>query len=147
MLEKLNATPGTTVVMDAGIATEANLLWLKEHGYNYIVVSRQRKKQFDPAQATTVMTAGQDEVQVQRVVDQASGEVFLYCHSPARAEKDKAIDSKQAERFEEELKKLADGLNRPRTTKDPGKLHERIGRIKERYFAAREDQTTCAFQD
>jgi transposase len=136
MLEKLGAAPGTTVVMDAGIATEANLVWLKEHGYNYIVVSRQRNKHFDPAQATTVMTAGQDEVQIQRIVDQASGEVFLYCHSPARAEKDKAIDSKKAERFEEELKKLADGLTRPRTTKDSGKLHERIGRIKERYARA-----------
>lgn len=136
MLEKLGAAPGTTVVMDAGIATEANLVWLKEHGYNYIVVSRQRNKHFDPAQATTVMTAGQDEVQIQRIVNQASGEVFLYCHSPARAEKDKAIDSKKAERFEEELKKLAVGLTRPRTTKDPGKLHERIGRIKERYARA-----------
>jgi transposase len=141
MLEKLGAAPGTTVVMDAGIATEANLLWLKEHGYNYIVVSRQRKKQFDLAQAATVMTAGQEEVQVQRVVDDASGEVFLYCHSPARAEKDKAIDSKQAERFEEELKKLAEGLARPRTTKDAGKLHERIGRIKERYARAAQHYT------
>lgn len=136
MLEKLGAAHGTTVVMDAGIATEANLLWLKEHGYNYIVVSRKRDKHFDPAQASTVMTAGLEEVQVQRVVEEASGEVFLYCHSPARAEKDKAIDTKKAERFEEELKKLADGLARPRTTKDPGKLHERIGRIKERYARA-----------
>jgi hypothetical protein len=26
------------VVMDAGIATEANLAWLKQHGYQYLVV-------------------------------------------------------------------------------------------------------------
>jgi len=44
--------------------------------------------------------------------------------------------AKQAERFEEELKKLADGLARPRTTKEPGKIRERIGRIKERYARA-----------
>jgi len=25
--------------MDAGIATEANLIWLSEHGYRYLVVS------------------------------------------------------------------------------------------------------------
>lgn len=136
MLEKLDAAPGATVVMDAGIATEANLSWLREHGYNYIVVSRKRDKQFDPAQATTVQTAGQDTIQIQRVIDEVSGEVYLYCYSPARAEKDMAIDAKQAARFEEELKKLADGVTRPRTTRDPGKLHERIGRIQQRYARA-----------
>jgi hypothetical protein len=26
--------------MDTGIASEANLTWLEEHGYKYIVVSR-----------------------------------------------------------------------------------------------------------
>ena len=29
MLSGLNAPPGATVVMDAGIATEANLTWLR----------------------------------------------------------------------------------------------------------------------
>ncbi len=29
-----------TIVMDAGIATEANITWLKEHEYSYIVVHR-----------------------------------------------------------------------------------------------------------
>jgi len=33
------------VVMDAGIATEANLIWLREHGYRYLVVSRERARQ------------------------------------------------------------------------------------------------------
>ena len=136
MLEKLGAAAGTTVVMDAGIATEANLLWLKEHGYTYIVVSRKHARQFDPALATTVMTAGQDAIQVQRVTDQASGEVFLYCHSPARAEKDKAIDTRKTMLFEEALQKLSDRLARPYTTKDPGKIHERIGRAKQKYSRA-----------
>jgi transposase len=136
MLDKLGAAAGATVVMDAGIATEANLSWLKEHSYHYIAVSRRHNRQFDPALAATVITAGQDEVQVQRVIDEVSGEAFLYCHSPARAEKDKAIDAKQAGRFEEELKKLAGGLAKPRTSKDAGKFHERIGRIQERYARA-----------
>ena len=36
-----------TVVLDAGIATEENLAWLTKHGYRYLVVSRERHKQFD----------------------------------------------------------------------------------------------------
>ena len=109
MLEGLSAKPGAVVVMDAGIATEVNLAWLKEHGYRYVVVSRKRARQFDPDQATEVRTAGQTPVHVQRVQAPDSGEVLLYCYSPARAEKDKAIDTKKADRFEAELQKIAAG--------------------------------------
>ena len=136
MLEGLSAKPGAVVVMDAGIATEVNLAWLKEHGYRYVVVSRKRTRQFDPEQATEVLTAGQTPVHVQRVQAPDSGEVLLYCYSPARAEKDKAIDTKKAERFEAELQKIAAGLAKQRGTKDAGKIRERIGRLKERYARA-----------
>src|SRR5208282_4968762 len=40
MLAQLGAAAGTTVVMDAGFATEANLAWLTQHGHRYVVVSR-----------------------------------------------------------------------------------------------------------
>ncbi len=49
MREGLHASAGALVVMDRGIATEANLLWLREQGYRYLVVSRERSRQFDPA--------------------------------------------------------------------------------------------------
>ena len=136
MIDGLKAASGTVVVMDAGIATEANLIWLKEHGYHYVVMSRKRTRQFDPDHATEVQTAGQMPVHVQRVQEPGSGEVLLYCHSPARAEKDNAIDTKKAERFEAELQKIAAGLAKRRGTKDAGKLRERIGRLKERYARA-----------
>ena len=38
MLKALGAASAATVVMDAGIASEANLVWLKGHGYEYVVV-------------------------------------------------------------------------------------------------------------
>ena len=50
MLEGLGAAPGCTVVMDAGIATQANLRWLKARGDHYVVVSRKTTRQFDPEQ-------------------------------------------------------------------------------------------------
>ena len=145
MLTDLKAKPGAVVVMDAGIATEANLTWLKERGYDYLVVSRKRNRQFDPEQAVEVKTAGEQTVQVQRV--EADGEVYLYCHSAARAEKDRAIDTKKAERFEAELQELSAGLSKPRTIKDPDKLRERIGRIKERYPRAAQHYTVDLILD
>lgn len=136
MLEALKAAPGATVVMDAGIASEANLVWLKRHGYDYVVVSRRLHKQFDPAHATEVQTAGEDIIQVQRVQDEVSGETLLYCYSPARAEKDRAIDTTKAERFEAALAKLVAGLAKPRGTKDTAKIQQRIGRARQKYARA-----------
>ncbi len=139
MLTGLKAAPGAVVAMDAGIATEANLAWLKERSHDYPVVSRKRNRQFDPGQAAEVKTAGEQTVQVQRV--EAGGEVYLYCHSPARAGKDRAIGTKKAERFEAELRELPAGPSKQRTIEDPDKLRERIGRIKERYARAAQHYT------
>lgn len=136
MLEGLGAKSGATVVMDAGIATEANLLWLKQHRYDYVVVSRKLARQFDPQQAIEVTTAGDDTIQVQRVLDESTGEALLYCYSPARAHKDQAIDIKLAAGFEAALQKIAEGLAKPRAAKEPGKVRERIGRAKQKYARA-----------
>jgi transposase len=136
MLTELGAAPGATVVMDAGIASEKNLAWLKLHGYDYVVVSRKPHKQFDPMLATEVQTAGEDTIQVQRVKDETTGEILLYCYSPARAEKDRAIDTTKAERFEATLQKLVAGLAKPRGAKDAAKIQQRIGRAKQKYARA-----------
>lgn len=135
MLAGLGAAPGATVVMDAGIATEANLKWLRAQGLHYVVKSRLRERQFDPALATEVQTAGQATVKLQRVIDD-QGNVLLYCHSPAREQKDRAIDAAKAAGFEAVLTKLQAGLSKPRGTKDLGKIMERIGRAKQRWSRA-----------
>jgi len=141
MLAELGATAGTIVVMDAGIATEANLAWLIEHDYRYVVVSRKQMRTFDPEQATEVQTAGNMPVQVQRVDAPETGETLLYCYSPARADKDQAINTTKATGFEAALQKLADGLAKPRGTKDPAKIHERIGRARQKYARAAQHYT------
>ena len=42
MLDALDAPRAALVVMDRGIATEERLRWLREQGYRYLVVSRER---------------------------------------------------------------------------------------------------------
>lgn len=70
MLTGLDAPPGALVVMDAGIATQANLVWLVAQGYRYLVVRRGGARQFDPARdaatTTTIQTAGDQTVHCQR---------------------------------------------------------------------------------
>lgn len=135
MLTGLGAPHGATVVMDAGIATEANLTWLRAQGYHYVVVSKLRERQFDPALATAVQSAGQATIKIQRVLD-AQGHALLYCHSPAREHKDRAIDAAKTAGFEAVLLKLQAGLSKPRGTHDVAKIMERIGRAKQRYSRA-----------
>ncbi len=135
MLSGLGAPAGATVVMDAGIATEANLKFLRQQGYHYVVVSRLRQRQFDPAQATEVESAGGVKIKIHRKLDE-QGHALLYCHSPAREQKDRAIDQTKAEGFEAALAKLHEGLSKPRGTKDVAKIMERLGRAKQRYARA-----------
>ena len=136
MLQGLGAPPGALVVMDRGIATEDNLTWLREQGYRYLVVSRERQRQFDASDATELQTAGGERVSLQRVEDAAGQEVRLYCYSERRARKEQGISQRFAERFEAGLQALADALARPRTTKAIDKLWERIGRLKEKSHGA-----------
>ena len=135
MLSGLGAPSGATVVMDAGIATEANLTWLRTQGYHYVVVSRLRERQFDPALATAVQSAGHVPIKIQRVLD-AQGHALLYCHSPAREQKDRAIDAAKAAGFEAVCAKLQAGLSKPRATRDVARIMERLGRAKQRYSRA-----------
>ena len=147
MLTGLDAAPGATVVMDAGIATEANLKWLRDQGYHYVVVSKLRCRQFDPSLATEVQSAGEVTIKLQRVQD-AQGQVLLYCHSPAREEKDRAIDTAKASGFEAALAKLQASLSKPEQAKGGTPVQgmgmgmgmatfmQRLGRIKQRFARA-----------
>jgi hypothetical protein len=132
MLKGLDAPKGALVIMDAGIAAEANLVWLKDQGYRYLAVSRERTRQFDPDQATEVLTASQETVQLQRVLAKDGAEVRLYCHSAGRHTKETAINARFVKSFEEGLTKLADGLSKPRTQKTIAAIQQRIGRLKEK---------------
>jgi hypothetical protein len=136
MLSGLSAPQGAAVVMDAGIATEANLAWLKTNGYHYLVVSRKRERQFDPEMASEVQTAGDVTIKIHRVQDADKGEAKLYCHSPAREQKDRAIDDAKSSRFEASLQKIADALGKPAGMRTLGEVMQRIGRAKQRYARA-----------
>ena len=150
MLTGLGAPNGATVVMDAGIATEANLTWLRAQGYHYVVVSpqlkRQRERQFDPALATEVQSAGDVTIKLQRVLD-AQGHALLYCHSPAREQKDRAIDAAKSVGFEAVLLKMQAGLSKPRGTKDVAKIMERLGRAKQRFARAAQHYQVALAKD
>lgn len=130
MLRGLDAPHDALVIMDRGIATEANIEWLVANHYRYLVVSRERYRQFDENQSVETTTASQEVIKIQRVVSEDGQEVRLYCHSQKRQEKEDAMTTRFMERFEAGLTKLAAGLATPRGEKNRDKLQQRIGRLK-----------------
>ena len=132
MLGKLRAPQGSLVVMDAGIATEENIDWLKENGYRYLVVSRERKRDFEEEGAATVETASGRRILARREIDGETGEVRLRCLSREREAKEKAIDEAWRKRFEEGLEAIAASLSKKGGTKKRDRVAERLGRLKER---------------
>lgn len=123
-----------TVVLDAGIATEANIKWLKGNQYSYIVVSRKKKK--DIPENVNMVTVKKDDntfVQVALVKNEETDEIELYCHSKGKEKKEQGIKSLFQQRFEEELIKTRSALSKKNGTKRYEKVIEKIGRLKERF--------------
>ena len=126
-----------TIVMDAGIASEDNVQWLREHHYRYIVVSRRKKTEI-PADVKMVPVKQDNKtkavlVQAGLVYNKEADEMELYCHSVDKEKKEESIKSQFQERFEAELVKTDKALNLKNGTKRYDKVIDRIGRLKEKF--------------
>src|ERR1700738_687354 len=123
-----------TIVLDAGIATEANLIWLRENHYSYVVSARQDAPSLELAGDLVAVGDAHDLVKAALVKSPSdSEEKWLYCESEAKA----AVASKMKQsfrtRFEDDLKKVSAGLLKPKGRKKYLKVLERIGRLKEKH--------------
>jgi transposase len=136
--------PGTTVIVDRGMAYDENLKAIKDHGHHYLVASRQPERNAhlsafeDEAGWTSVIrepsptNPGQkkSEVRVKRAV--VGEELHVLCHSEGREAKDRAIREKHEQRFLKDLEKLKVRVAKGRLRED-AKIQQAIGRLCERY--------------
>ena len=141
MLTGLGTSPGALVIMDAGIATEANIAWLVTNDYRYLVAKRGGPREFDGDGAISIATAGGELVRLQKQVCADGKEVRLHCHSAGRERKETGMLERFAKRFEGALQKIADGLQTPRGEKNYDRLMLRIGRIKQKSSGASQHYT------
>ena len=126
-----------TIILDAGIATEDNIEWLKGEEYRYIVVSRKKKTAIPPdVSMVAVKLDDRDQtvlVEAGLSKNKDADELELYCHSIDKEKKEEGIKNKFQGRFEFELMKARNALDLKNGTKRYDKVLERIGRLKERY--------------
>jgi len=136
-----------TIVMDAGIATEDNIKWLKGHHYPYIVVSRKHHRQFNEQEAVVVKQDQDYTVKAQKVLDPENNEILLYCHSSKREKKEQAMNDRFTTNFEEALSNLESGLHKKRCLKKYDKVLEKIGRLKQQYSKAAKHYNIKTYKD
>jgi len=130
MLEKIS-NKKAVVVMDAGIATEANITWLNDNDYKYLVISRKRNQSLPDIEGVVVKDDPENKITTFLLKNDQEAE--LYCHSQGVEKRSSKILEKYINRFEEELQKIANGLQKKTGTKKYDIILQRIGRIKEKY--------------
>ncbi|MBM3199145.1 MAG: IS1634 family transposase, partial [Chlamydiae bacterium] len=123
-----------TVVMDAGIASEENLQWLRDKGYTYIVSARQKAPSMEIVGELVSVEAETSEVKVAFVKNHVE-ELWLYCESEAKREVSSAMKMRYQERIEADLKKLEEALTKVKKKKLYELVLLRVGRLKEKHKA------------
>jgi hypothetical protein len=132
ILKKLNASPQAMIIMDRGIATKDNLKYLTNNNFRYLVVSRSRLREFDFTQAQIIQTAGGDDIQVYKSVNDENTEAYLNCYSPKRKDKEQGIIERFMKKYELGLQSISNSLSKPRSNKSKDKILQRIGRLQEK---------------
>ena len=148
MLESLEKRtgekPGSTVVVDRGMAYEENLKQIHARGYHYLVACRQSERtawlaEFEQddeweevRRKPSPRNPEQKKSQVRIKRRQKGDEVFILCVSEGREAKDRAIREKQQQQLQEDLEALQTRVTKG-YLKRTEKIHEAIGRLKERY--------------
>ena len=137
MIESLSAHESLfkpTIILDAGIATKDNLAWLRGKGYTYVVSARQNAPSIDLECELTPVGDLNNLVKAALVKSEDDcEEKWLYCESEAKAAVASEMKQSFKTRFEDELKKLSDGIFKSKGRKKYTKVVERIGRLKEKH--------------
>jgi transposase len=122
-----------TIVLDAGIATEENLTWLRENKYTYVVSARQDPPSVEFEGELIPVGDQHNFVKAALIRQNGNEENWLYCESEAKAAVASGMKQKFRKRFEDDLQRLNEGLSKPKGRKKHNKVLERIGRLKEKH--------------
>jgi len=135
------------VIIDAGIATDKNIKILLKYEYEYICVSRSGHKDLLDSISEDKMVKFKNksdkELSAQLFTQEFEyddinnkkckiNESIIYIKSPDKELKEKSIDEKKYERFEKGLKEIAKTIENPRGQRSISKIHQRLGRLKEK---------------
>jgi hypothetical protein len=144
ILDIINPPKGTTLVMDRGIATEANIELVNNQDYLYFVGNRKLNRDFDYNHQHTVLKTSSGKMvkmyQTEESLTTEKGEVkelWLHCHSEDRKEKETGINKRKVDGYEDVLKQLNTVLANSKKPTLKSEVMRRIGRLQEKYKVSR----------
>lgn len=139
VIESLDKTTGSIrplIVLDAGIATKQNLVFIRNKGYHYLCVSRTKLKnyKFDTNSLVTHLeTKTKKKVILKKILTEDNTDYCLEINSQMKALKERGMLSQFEERFEAELEKIKTSIHKKGGIKLADKVNQRIGRAKQKY--------------
>ena len=130
-MEARHGVIGRVWITDRGMASAANLAWLRETGRRYIIgAPKSELKKYAASLATasgwTLIREGV-EVKLDRCPD--TGETIILCRSADRKNKERAMHEKFSARIEAALTRLASRIDRSSQRIDATQVNRQIGRI------------------
>lgn len=137
--EKTSEDKRAVVVIDAGIATEENLEIIKTKGYDYVCVSRAKIKNYSIINDGVIrhlMTKDNQFITLQRVEKKDDADYILKVKSTGKQAKESSMKSKFEGRFLDALNSVQASLEKKHGVKKLNKVHQRIGRVIEKYPSA-----------
>ena len=130
-MEARHGLLGRVWIADRGMASAANLAWLRETGRRYIIgapKSELKKFGFELARSDGWHTV-QEGVEVKLARHPETNETIILCRSEDRRSKEQAMHDKFSRRIETALVRLAARIARSKNRLDPAVVNRQIGRI------------------
>jgi len=130
-MEARHGVMGRIWIADRGMASAANLAWLRQTGRRYIIgAAKSELKKFDSELACEdgwrTVQAG---VEVKLTSHPETGETVILCRSEDRRSKEQAMHDKFSARIEAALHRLAIRIARSKKQLDSATVNRQIGRI------------------
>ena len=130
-MEARHGMLGRVWITDRGMASAANLAWLRQTGRRYIIgAPKSELKKFGPALAAADgWRTVHEGVEVKLTRHPETDETVILCRSADRRSKERAMHDKFSRRIEEALERVAARLARSKKRLDPATVNRQIGRI------------------
>jgi transposase len=130
-MEARHGMLGRVWITDRGMASAANLAWLRQTGRRYIIgAPKSELKKFGPALAAADgWRTVHEGVEVKLTRHPETDETVILCRSADRRSKERAMHDKFSRRIEEALERLAARIARSKKRLDPATVNRQIGRI------------------
>jgi len=134
------------IVFDAGIATAENKAMVVAKGYDYVCVSRTKPSNYKTKNEipTIIYDSKNQKIAINEVeitpkktakndVPKQETSCTYKVKSDFKAMKERSMNIKFRQRFEDELQKLTNGIHKKSGIKTQEKVQQKIGRIKQRF--------------